>query len=513
MRGRKALINTITGMAHEVVTIICGLILPRLVLSHFGSSYNGITSSITQFLAAIALMKAGIGGVTRAALYKPLANGDTQQISSIVNTTERFMRKIAGIFLVLVGFFACIYPIWVEDEFSWLFAFSLILILSISTFAQYFFGITYQMVLHADQRQSSIYLLQIVTTILNTVIAAILIGQGCSIHVVKLASALIFGAHPLIINAYVRKKYKIDKKAPLNNALISQRWDAFGQQLAFFVHNGTDLMVLTIFSNLYEVSVYTVYNYALRSIREIIVKCVSGFEAAFGNMYAKREMRALEKNLKVYELVVFSMVSVAYAVTAVMIVPYAMLYTSGVNDVNYARPVFAMLVVAAGAFSCFRIPYKTITDAVGHFKQTRTGALVEAGLNIAISIVGVIYFGIVGVAFGTLVATIFRSVQYACYLSRNIIPRNIGYFVKHVVLCLLTIVLVYLCGEKFILGNMDVTVISWVGSAIIVTIIAMFLTVVLNLLFFRREMIEMLDKTRKAIWRRGRKDNSKLNYR
>ena len=106
--------------------------------------------------------------------------------------------------------------------------------------------------------------------------------------------------------------------------------------------------------------------------------------------------------------------------------------TSGVHDVNYARPLFAFLATIAGAFSCFRIPYQSVVEAAGHFKQTRNGAFVEAGLNIGISIICVIKFGLLGVAFGTLVATIFRSVQYSTYLSRHIIKRSTWIFWKHI---------------------------------------------------------------------------------
>ncbi len=505
MRSRKALLNTATGVLYEVITIICGLILPRLVLSHFGSEYNGITASISQFLSAIALMKAGIGSVTRAALYKPLAEGDREQISSIVKTTERFMRRIAGVFVVLVGIFACLYPFLVEENFEWFFSFSLILILSISTFAQYFWGLTYQMLLQADQRQCVIYIVQIGTTVLNTIVAAVLIVQGCSIHVVKLASAVVFLANPLLINAYAHRKYKINRRAKEDNNLIRQRWDAFGQQVAFFVHGNTDLVVLTMFSNLYEVSVYTVYNYALRAIRQVVVMAVTGFDAAFGNMYAKKETKLLEKNLRIYELIVFSLVSVIYSVAAVMIVPYALLYTMGVYDTNYARPIFAMLVVTAGAFSCFRIPYKTITDAVGHFRQTRNGALMEAALNIIISLIGVIHFGLIGVAFGTMVATIFRSVQYAVYMSKNIIRRSIFHFIKHVVLCVLTALVVYGISRFFVIRHMELTVVSWIGSAILVAVLAFVLTIMVNMIFYREEMADMLVKLKNAMKKRNKR--------
>lgn len=102
MRSKKAFQNMVASISYEIVAVICGLILPRLILSRFGSSYNGISSSITQFLSCVALLKSGVGAVTRAALYKPLEDDNSYRLSQIVNATSNFMRKIALIFIGVV---------------------------------------------------------------------------------------------------------------------------------------------------------------------------------------------------------------------------------------------------------------------------------------------------------------------------------------------------------------------------------------------------------------------------
>ena len=157
----------------------------------------------------------------------------------------------------------------VLDEFDYWFSFSLVIILGISTVAQNYFGITYQMLIQADQRQYIYSILTIATTILNTIVAAILILSGATIHVVKLGSAIVFIINPIILNLYVRKKYHINKNVAVNNTAISQRWDAFAQQVAAFVNNNTDVIVLTMFANIREVSVYTVYYMVANGLRRI----------------------------------------------------------------------------------------------------------------------------------------------------------------------------------------------------------------------------------------------------
>ena len=67
MRTKKALYNILAQIAYELVATVCGLILPRLIITAFGSGYNGMVSSITQFLEYISILTLGISGSTRVA--------------------------------------------------------------------------------------------------------------------------------------------------------------------------------------------------------------------------------------------------------------------------------------------------------------------------------------------------------------------------------------------------------------------------------------------------------------
>lgn len=496
-RGEKALKNFFVGSCNEIVTLLCGLILPRLILTNFGSAYNGITHSITQFISYIELMKSGIGGATRAALYKPLADRDTIAISKVVATTQKFMRKITFYFIFFIIIFAIIYPSFINKEFSWTFSFTLILIISLSSFAEYYFGFTYQMLLIADQKSRIIGRLRIFTTILNTIVSVILINNFFSIHIIKLANVLISSIIPIFLYIYVNKKYMIVKKIDSSIDVLPQKWDATAHEVASFVNNNTDIVILTLFTNLLEVSVYTVYHYVISNLKRIVSTFTSSFAGAFGNMYANNEIKLMNENLGIYELIVFSLTSILYSVALVMIVPFALLYTSGVTDVDYNRPLFGIIIIFAGVFDCFRTPYKTIVTAAGHFKQTKKGAIVEATLNITISILMVKKYGIIGVAIGTLCAMIFRTIQYALYLSKNIINRSIKHFILHVFSSLLIIIMVAFISKLYV-SNIN-NWLDWIAYAFVTTAISILFTLFINVILFRKDVILFINKLKNII--------------
>ena len=499
MRSRKALLSTTSALLLELVTVVCGFILPRLILSRFGSAYNGITSSITQFLSYIALLKSGIGGVTRASLYKPLQENDTGRVSAIVNATEKFMQQIAKIFAVFILVFAAIYPVSVSDEFPWMFSFTLVLILGIGTFTQYYFGITYQMLLQADQRQYISSLVQIATTILNTIVAAILIKLGGSIHIVKLGSAVVFALNPIFINIYVRRKYAINKKVSPDNTAISQRWDSFAHQIANFVHGNTDVVILTIFTSLSEVSVYTIYAMIVTGVRKLVNTLASGMEAAFGNMLAKQEDKILHRNVGLLEFIIFYISTICFSAAIVLIVSFVTVYTAGIEDVNYSRPLFGVLLCVAEMFWCIRIPYQSVVLAAGQFKETRNGAIAEPVINIIISLVLVWKLGLTGVAIGTVVAMAFRTIQYAVYMSKKIVIRPIGTFIYKLLILVANVLLN--CLVSFQVGDVCTSYGQWLILGIERGLIILAITLVFMLVFERKNIKLFISKLKMTMKR------------
>lgn len=493
MRGRKAVVNTIAGLLEEIISVICGFILPRLILLAFDSKYNGLTTSISQFLGCAVLLRSGIGGVTRAALYRPLAEQNNDKISSIVKATDIFMKKIALILTAVILGFATIYPIFVKDNFEWFFTFSLFLIIGASTFAESFFGITYKIVLQADQRVWILSVIGIICNIINTITAACLISCGATIHIVKLVSTVIYILYPIVLRYYVRKRYHINMHVKPDNKAIVQRWDAFWQQACVFVMQNTDVIVLTIFGKILEVSVYSIYRLVINGLNRGLVAFTAGLEGAFGNMIAKKEYDILRNNISMIETLLFSATTIIYTCAAVLILDFVKIYTIGINDVNYIRPIFAYTIILANFFNIVRLPCQLVVQAAGHYKQTRSGAIIEVVLNILISVTLVIRYGLIGVAVGTLVATVFRTIQYSIYMNKNVIEVEKYAILKKSLLSFVEMTLIILSINIFPIATPQ-NYIEWFRNAIVVFSVSFTIVMLFTVVFRRRDFNIFLKK-------------------
>jgi len=511
MRSKKALANIIASLILQFVTVVCGFIVPRLIIRTFGSNINGLTTSITSFLGYITLFEAGVGGVVRASLYKPLSNKDISSISGILKATEKFFKSLSYVFIGYLFVIALYFSFFANKGYDIFFTFSLVLIIGLSTFVQYYFGLTYQVLLYADQKQYISSSLQIITLIINTFLVAVLIKLGAGIHMVKFGSSLIYIVRFVSIFLYVKRKYKLIKDCPENKDAIRNRWDGLGHHIAYFLHRNTDIVVLTLFTNFEEVSVYYVYFMVVSGIEKLVTSFSTGLEAAFGNVIAKEENEILDRNFRIYELISSSLTTILFTSTAMLIIPFITLYTKGVTDANYIRPLFAYILVMAEAVYCIRIPYHSVVLAAGHFRQTRNGAFIEASLNVILSLILVNYLGIIGVAIGTLSAMLFRTIQYAIYLSRNILNRKISEFTKRCFINIFAVLLII-----FVVNSLKVTKISsyteWVLYAICVTIISIVIVMLINIVFYRTDIIKLFRIIKSLLIPNNKKTETKAYY-
>lgn len=494
-RGRIG-INIATSLLQQAVAVVCGFIVPRLVLSAYGAAYHGIVNSVTQFLSCVTLLRAGIGGVTRAALYKSLAENDIEKTSAIVKATEQFMRKIALIFCGALLVFAAAYPLLVKEEFDWFFSFSLVLILGISTVVQYYFGITNQFLLHTDQRLYISNLWQTASVILNTILTVLLIRAGCGIHLAKLGSAVAYSLAPIMLFHYVRRRYGLRQDVAPDYGALQQRWDAFAHQLAAFVHSNTDIMVLTVFSNLRQVSVYSVYSMIVGGINMVIASAASAVEASLGRILVRAERTLLRERVDSYELLMHIIGTILFGCAAIMIVPFVLVYTAGVYDVNYNQPLIGYLMCLAFWLAAIRLPYQNVIEAAGHFKQTKGIAIVETALNVGLSCILVVLCGTVGVVIGTVVAMGYRTVCYAAYASKKFLEQSIMGFMKRLLVSAISIlaivVPVFFLGVNESLLQTITGYGEWTMAAIAVFLYVTMVTIVVNFVCYFDKMKKMI---------------------
>ncbi len=491
MRSRKAIFNIGSGLLLQIIVVLYGFIVPKIIIETFGSNVNGLVSSITQFLAYITLLESGFGAVVKSSLYEPISKKNYFEITNILKSSEKFFRLVAYFFIIYIIILCFVYPILVNESFGWIFTVSLIIIIGLSTFAEYFFGMTYKLYLQAQQKTYIISIVQMLTYIISIISIILLARMGISIQIIKLVSGCIFILRPLFLNYYVKKKYNINLENANNEYKLKQKWDGLAQHIAAVIHSNTDITILTIFSNLVEVSVYSVYFLVVSGIKALIQTFTNGIDATFGDMIAKKEKDNLNKKFSIYEVLYNTIITIAFSCTIVLIIPFVSVYTKGITDVNYIRYTFGILIVISEYIWAIRLPYSSMTLAAGHFKETRVGAWVECLSNIVISVILVWKYGIVGVTIGTIVAMTIRTVEFIYHSNKYILDRSIWNSIKKIILIIIeTLLIVFVC--KYLPYVDNINYLNWIVNALMVFGVACLVTLTMNIFVFKNEYKNML---------------------
>ncbi len=490
-RELRLKLNTISSLLFQISTVVCGFVLPRLILGYYGSGVNGLVNSIGNWLHIIAFLELGVGAVVQSSLYKPLAEKDIDQASKIVRSAGRFFTKIAIALLIYIAFLIVVFPILVNKEFGHIYTATLILAISISSFAQYYFGVVDRLLLTADQRGYIQYSAQTVTLILNTVLCAVLIHFGASIHIVKLTTSIVYLLRPILLRVYVNRNYKLNRRIEYTEEPIKQKWNGIAQHIAAVVLDQTDIVVLTCLSTMPSVSVYSVYHLVIYGVKNLFLSLTNGVQSLMGEMLAKNEREELIRFFNWIEWLLHTGTVFIFGCTGVLIVPFVMVYTQGVNDANYIVPMFAVLITIAHAAHCLRLPYNILILAAGHYKQTQWNYIIAAVMNVLVSVLTVKFWGLIGVAIGTLVAMVYQTIWMANYDSKHILNISLKSFFKHLIVDVIT-ALSAVC-LTFWIPMKNVSYIDWAILAVIVTFIWLFATLLINLIFYREETVKLLN--------------------
>ena len=491
-RSRAVKLNFITGVAHEIIVIVFGLILPRIILAYFGSTYNGLLNSVTHFLSFSVVLRSGLGAVTNVALYKPLAEGNTEKISGIMVATDRFMRRVGWLLAVIILGFALLYPLLVLDEFEYLFSFSLILIIGAASWVENMFSIKYKILLQADQKYYIITIVTVIAYVLSNIFAILLIVLGFGIHIVRTGTLIGLMTTPFMLKIYVDRKYTVDWKHSPDNVAISSRWDAFAQQLATVANNNVSTILMTFLFPLKEISVYTVYHMVVKNINQLITSAFVGIRSTFGNMYAKGETERLQKRFRDVEWMIFAGGAALYSITGILLTPFVLIYTAGIADADYNRYWFGILMTASCYVYITRLPYQLLTEAVGLFKETRNSALLEIIANIVVSLICAPFFGLSGVLIGTLVGALLRTMNLIWVAVQKVLNISFWSVLKNY------IVYFGISGILVIrIKSECTTFLEWFFQAILITAIVSVVILVISLLFNRRQFMGILKHLRK----------------
>ncbi|OKP82216.1 lipopolysaccharide biosynthesis protein [Paenibacillus sp. P32E] len=424
MKAKRSMLNLGFGLTSQVITIILGFFIPRLIMVNYGSEANGLIASIVQIISYFALLEAGVGAASLQALYKPVAKNDYNHINSILAATSSYYKKTGIYYFISVVLLAVIYPLVIHSEISKLSIMAIILFSGLGGAINYYYQGKFRVLLIAEGKSYIETSIVTIANILNNVVRIILLLQGVDIIAVQASFFALTVLQMIAFYIYSKRYYKwIDLGQKPDFEAIGQKNSVMVHEISYMIFRNTDVLILTIFTNLKVVSIYVMYNMIFTIVDNIVQTVNGSVKSALGQSYHEGK-EAFVKFYDAYEVyfmgLIFSILTVVY----ILILPFMRLYTAGVNDVNYINFWLPVLFVVIKLLTNARTSSNNLITIAGHFRNTQFRSIMESAINLGASIICVLFFGIYGVLMGTIAALLYRSIDIVVYANRVLLERS-----------------------------------------------------------------------------------------
>lgn len=427
MQDRKKVQNNLlVGIAGQAVAVLLGIILPRLVLGQYGSEVNGLLSSVTNIYAYIAIVEAGVAAASCQALYKPLSEKDYSRANAVIAACHRQYRRIGSVYIALVVLFSVVYPLLIATEVPFVSVVLIILFNGIGNAVNFFFHGKYLILLRADGKQYVRAGLDMASLMARQVGKIVLIQAGCDVVVVQVASMLVSIGQMLWLTRYAKKHYAwVDVQAKPDYSSLVQSKHVLAHEVNYLITSNLDTVLLTFFTNLKTVSVYSLYTLLYGMITRVLQAVRDALEFKIAYEY-HRSKEAFLKLFEAYEVCYITFATALISIVSYFILPFMAQYTAGITDVNYLDSALPPLFALVFLFAAGRYPSDALIHISGHFRETKKSAVAETIINLVVSIVLVNFWGISGALLGTIASSLFRTVYLIQYVNRELIGRGTG---------------------------------------------------------------------------------------
>lgn len=398
-RSKKVLINSLFGIAGYLILMVSNFITRSVLISQLGMSIAGVDSTFKNFLQVLSLAELGLSTGMIYKLYKPIEERDNHAIKRILNFYKRAYQVIAGIFMggALILAFAVGFVIHDTDKSFW-YIWLAFLLYAADTVASYLFANRKALIV-ADQNN---YLVNrndafiSLIALISQVALLYLTGSFLIYALVKIGCRLL-GA--MLIGRKFKKMYpEIAADKSKDMLAGEERKGLMKNMSAMLCHRiggvsvtATGSAVISGFLGTIPAGIYGNYTLITNTLATLVTQVFNGITASYGNIVTVEDKETVYRKfnqLYFFNYLIYSFFTVS---VAVLIQPFMRLWI-GANASNLFPTTTVTILLCYFYINGMRRVVLMSKDAVGLYRSDRYFALVEAGLNIVLSVGLVSYY-------------------------------------------------------------------------------------------------------------------------
>ncbi len=476
-RVRLAERNIAFGYAGQAATALMSFALRTIFIRHLSEELLGVNSLYTNILSILSMAELGIGTALNFALYRPVAQKDTEKIKSYM---QMYRKAYTAIALVVAGIGLCIAPFLrylIKDpgaittgEMTGYY-----LIFLFNTVSTYFVSYKYSLC-NAEQHNYIQTNINTVTKIIVSLLQMAVIVLTGNFLWYLLTDMFVQLAQKVFVSWYLDRRYPYLRDKNVTPLSREESGEVWRKTKALVLHKvgdvarlQTDSLIISSFIAVAMSGMVDNYNLVINAVTNFVNIIFNSVISGFGNLIATETRQRQYELFKVYRF--FASWVYGFAVTGffVLLTPLIRLWLGD----GWVLPEAAVALILMDLyFKGDRIVLSNYKTAAGVFEQDKYLALIQGAVNLVLSIWLVQKIGLAGIYVGTVISGLIANVTKPVIIYRVCFDRScMSYFAE--TLRYAGTVAVLCVGLRFLgdrlLANLSIA--GFLGMAVIITIV------------------------------------------
>lgn len=477
-RTSKSIKNSIVATSIYIVNLGLQFFSRKIFLDYLGTEILGLNTTAMNLLQFLNLAELGISAAVGFTLYKPLHDNDFSAVNEIVSLQGQIYRRIAifiiGGAVVLMLFFPLIFkkidlPLW--------YAYASFGVLLYSALLGYFVNYK-QIVLTANQQDykvqysyKSVMILKVAAQMFAVyylkngyewwLILELIFATIASISLSKMTKV----TFPRLITVELSFK-DLRTKYPDFSKKVKQ---LFFHKIGGFALTQSSSLIIYAYTSLTIVALYGNYLIIITGLTTLFAALFNGINASIGNLIAEGNKERIEEVfVELYSLRFLLVVTVCF-VTYFETQNFIILW---IGRDYLLQQTTLMLMVLTLYISLSRYSVDQYVNGFGLF-QDIYAPIIEAIINISLSVILGAIYGLNGVLTGSIVSLlIIAKIWKPYFLCKNgligFLPKYIKIVVKHLLCAIFMFFFYYVCLDNY-MSNEISSFPAWLAHCILLT--------------------------------------------
>ena len=487
-RTQYAIKNAGFGILSKILSLLVSFVSRTVFIYVLGSVYLGVNGLYAEILSLLSFAELGFGSAMTFSMYRPVANNDREKIVKLLN----FFKKIYSIIACVIAILGlCLIPLLehIIKGADWLSINELrlyFLIFLFNTVVGYFvsYKFTYLNALQQNYIQTNI---EVIVTIVSNVaqIAVLLIFRNFLLFLI--INSVVLLCSRVFITIYLNKRYPILKEKAAVPLSKEEKAPIYKEVKGLAVHqfasaavHSTDNILISVLTEQGVAAVGLISNYTMliNSVLGFVLILFNSITSGFGNLVVASTTQNFRKVFQEINFANFWIYGFCCIAFWVLIPPFITLWIGADNLID--NTAFTLIII-----NCYlqgqSTAYHNARIAKGNFNKDKTWALVQAIVNLVVSIVCAKKYGLVGIYIGTIVSrmvyVIFRPHSTYTFLFG---AKSIEYY-KKLAMYFCEVIFAALITKWIVnLFLSDVTISNFILGVLIVAVLPNLVFLILN---------------------------------